>query len=173
MSFLRLTVFFLAAVFVFGCTRENNDFYRQALTAIENGDESGAKKFLLQEIAVNDTPEAHLQFAKICARSDEAAGLAAWHFRRYAELAEGGDKADAERFAKECELRFVDYYIRVSTHKEYSSLEEMRDRMRMIEEQSQRQKRWMEQLEAEKNALNKQLLELRLGSSKERRSDGK
>ena len=173
MRFLRLTIVFFAAVFVFGCSRESEDFYKNALAAIDNGDEAGAKKYLLQEIAVNDTPEAHLQFARICARSDADAGLAAWHYRRYAESTEGSDKTDVERLAKECELRFVDYCIRVLTHKEYSSLEEMRDRMRMIEEQSQRQKRWMEQLEAEKNALNKQLLELRLGSSKERRSDGK
>ena len=67
----------------------------------------------------------------------------------------------------------MDHCIRVYTRKEYSSLEEIRERMKMIEEQARRQKRWVEQLETEKNNLSRQVLEMRNAELKERRGDGK
>lgn len=157
-----------------GCAPESENYFQKAQKALEEGDESVAQRCLLHEIAQNDTPEAHLLYAKLLGSQEEKSGIAAWHYRRYLELLPANDDArEVEKLAAECEQKYMDHCIRVYTRKEYSSLEEIRERMKMIEEQARRQKRWVEQLETEKNNLSRQLLELRNAEMKERRGDGK
>ena len=169
-----------AAILVFslllmvGCAPENENYYDKAQKALSEGDESAAQRFLLHEIAQNDTPEAHLLYAKLLGSHEEKSGIAAWHYRRYLELLPTSDDAhEVEKMAAECEQKYMDHCIRVYTRREYSSLEEIQERMKMIEEQARRQKRWVEQLETEKNNLSRQVLELRNAELKERRGNGK
>ena len=158
-----------AILILAGCSSEGEDYYARARSALESGNESLARTMLLHEIAANDTPEAHLQYAKLCGNTHANAALAAWHYRRYLELVpESPEAKEVARLAEACEQQFSDAFIQARTNREYSSLEEIQDRMRMIEEQSKRQKRWVEQLENDRKSLNSQILELRNATAKPR-----
>lgn len=176
MSLMRIftaTLVFTLFLMV-GCAPETENYYDKARQALSDGDESTAHRCLLHEIAQNDTPEAHLLYAKLLGSHEEKSGIAAWHYRRYLELMPASDDVhEVEKMAAECEQKYMDHCIRVYTRREYSSLEEIQERMKMIEEQARRQKRWVEQLEAEKNNLSRQVLELRNAQLKERRGDVK
>ena len=168
------TALLFSAVLLFGCGREPMNYYEEAQKALEAGDENGARQYLLHEIAQNDTPEAHLQYARLLGSQEEVAGVAAWHYRRYLEqLPNNDDVRDVRKLAVECEQKYMDYCIRLFTKKEYSSLEDLKFRLKLIEEHARSQKLMVERLELEKRNLGEQILEMREAKTKERRRNGK
>lgn len=155
----RLAVI-LALAATLACTPDAADKspYARAMSLLESNPRAAGDAFLVA-IGTGDHPaEAHYQYALLCANDTTTAALTAWHLQKFLELKpDAPNRATVEEWIRQAQQSYINS---VAEKDGTAAAAENSIRIKLLEEHAMRQKRWLNELNAENLRLRQQLAEL-------------